>query len=78
MAKTKQHDQEVILALEYIKKHPCGYIFNLGKYVDSKIIHEFRIVGILKCGQSENGPIYRFTTFGRNYAAIILQKKHQR
>lgn len=74
MAKTKQHDQEVILALEYIKKHPCGYIFNLGKYVDSKIMIEFETVGILKRGQSENGPTYKFTTFGRNYAAVVCGK----
>lgn len=68
------HDKNVIFAFEHIKNHPCGYMGDLDKHVSAKIIAEFKSLGFLKCGQTEDGPTYAITTFGRNYSDVILQR----
>ena len=69
-----QHDQDIMLALEHIKRHPCGYMDDLEKFISPNIISEFKSIGLLKNGQSDQGPTYAITTFGRNYADVILQR----
>ena len=69
MTSIEKHDQEIILALEHITKHPYGYIDELENVIDIKIIDEMISVGLLKCGYSGDGMTYTITTFGRDYYA---------
>ena len=69
-----QRDQDIMLALEHIKCHPCGYMDDLDKFVSPNIISEFKSIGFLKIGQSGADSTYAITTFGRSYADVILQR----
>ena len=69
-----KHDQDIVFAVEHIKQHPCGYMCDLVKHIAPEIISELKSIGLLKSGDTDDGPTYAITKFGRNYADVIVRK----